>query len=264
MSYVKDFPSTVREKVKPEPSIGATDLMGIQKGRGVRVYVCPEADKIAALNVVAGYPPEPFPGGKMTGSRVIPLRHPEFPNAMLATSVSARSFGLAGPKRTVRAMAEITVEFATPTFSITGTDAFLSVDVEAHERAVLIPASCLQFTTAIGPVFDQQRVIKGRAIRVTQHALSSVDNSVIDQYSDCTNATAFRGNPPGTLLFGPATYSQQINFNGSVSIDLTYNFLYSRLPWNYEYVPFSVAPQLMTFTDGVTLRYPTIEFNALF
>ena len=266
MSHVSDFPKSVHEKARYRPAVGATGLQTRQEGRGKIVYICDKGDLAAALNVVAGFPPEAFPGGKLSGHRAIPLRHPDYPNALIADDVDAEDLGLDRKTGKLRTHAEFTVIFKTPTYQISGNgpDVFLTVEYEEHERAILIPASCLMFSTPGNfPVTDQLRVIKGQKIMVTAHGLSGIDKDVVASYADSVNATMFRGYGPGQLLFGSVTGQQTVAFDGSTRIDATFNFLYSGLAWNLEPMPYTSIFTKMTYLDG-TYRYLEKEFNNLF
>ena len=265
MSHVADFPASVHEKSRSRPAVGASGLQTRQQGRGKIVYICAKRDLKEALNVVAGYPPEAFPGGKLSGHRSIPLRHPDYPNALIADDVDAEDMGLDRATGKLRTHSEFTVIFKTPSYQISGggPDAFLTVEYEEHERAILLPASCLAFTTpGIYPVTDQLRVIKGQKIMLTAHGLTKMDKDVVASYADSVNATDFRGYGPGKLLFGSVTGQQTVGFDGSSRIDATFNFLYSGLAWNLEPVPYTSNFTKMTYLDG-TYRYLEKEFNDL-
>ncbi len=241
MSKISDLPTVT----PPDPQYGILHnkpgqltMTGGASG-GQLTWHVPNSIIAQFLKVVGGLPETIVLGGNppQTVNRIVPLRHPLFPN-MLASDVQAVGVGY-GPTADATmgpwwSYWDVTVTFSTPQYQVDGSDPFLTIGARPSGRTIAMPASAATFPDASHPVIDPGVFVPGWTYEITINGAPSFDESFYNGYLRTLNSTVFRNCAVGTVLFPGPALSRTVTLGGVARNAITFPFEVSALDWNYE------------------------------
>lgn len=278
MSDVTQLPTGAVRLFKKPTQLGMNALNTLsQQFTAKETWRCPTIYSLNFLKVVYGFP-EVVGGTNGLVIRRVTLRHPEYPFC-LATSCICTGIGWDATLTALTGLGttnthpqgfwkymDIEVQFQTPVYPLSGVNAFISFQGNPSSRQFPGPASGFVLNGA-APIFDPGEEIIGEDFSVTMHQLPTLPMAVYDSVRDCVNSDPFvmpngAVRAAGTVLYRGPTYSQTSNFGSDVTWEITHQFSYSNVPWNYYYENGSLY--LLTRTSGFpkkTIADLTAIFN---
>lgn len=260
MSTQADLPASCARKFRPGQSIRW------QRGRQATAqatWQCLAADEPAALDAIAGTITSVGAGSPVL--RVLGLTHPEYP-FLVAEGANSHHYGW--DKTLGRwKYCEITVDFATPDYSLTGQNAFMTVNSRPGGRALRGKASQWEFGNGTTPEVDPGTMVPGRIYEVQVHQVPWIDEDLYNSLEGRTNLNAFRGLPPGHVLCESVCWTRTALFNGTESYQLAIYLHTSWIDWNAEYMADGSLDRLYRTGfagDDTQMRMPPADLDLLF
>lgn len=259
MSTVSQLPASAVRLFKQatEVSLEGLGTPG-QKATASETWQVPMADRTDFLNTVAGTV-EIVGGFGGAVARVVPLRHPEYPN-LLAVSARSKGKGWDGDEG-FWAFADITVMFETRPYDLSGQNAFLSRSGQGSVRGIPGPAANF-LLGGVTPGFDPGEQIYGEEFSFTTHNLPTLPMSIYNTARNCVNSSAFFEYPPGTVLYNGPQYNQTQTIGGVTQWEVSHSFIYSKVPWNYYFASDGTLG-VLTRADG-SLKYEEQDLTTIF
>jgi hypothetical protein len=261
MSSTADLPPSAFRlfKLSTEVSLEGIATPG-QKATGRetwRVLATKRNQAFAAIGgkpeVVGGY------GGALI--RLVPLRHPEYPNVLFASSATARGIGFDAAAHFWK-FYDFTVNFESRPYATSGQDAFLSRSGQPSSRSFPGPAAGFRLNGS-PPPFDPGEEIDGEEVSWTSHNLPTLSTNVYDAVRNCVNNDIFYNRPAGTMRYNGPSYSQTSTISGDPMWEVTHTFTYSKIPWNSYYASDGNLYELFR-ADGTTPRYIEADLTSVF
>lgn len=190
---------------------------------------------------------------------VVPLRFKDYEFA-IATSCEPEYVGYNSTTNTWKG-AKVNVSYETPTYGVTGADAFLTESTNPSNRVLPLWTSAAAMASgAVGG--DLHYEIGGFTYSVALHKRASLPLATWQSYGGYVNDATWRTYPAETVKFvGPSSQSTS-SFNGIRTYEVTLLFEVSRINWNYEFN--SAGTLAYAYYGGSNKRHPTASFSSIF
>lgn len=229
MSHVSDLPvkkRRVSEGFKPHYGADMRQL------RGSDVWWVPWELLPAFLTVVGGTLETILVSQSVSIQRIVPLRFAD-DERLIANDVDCEYRGL-NPATGTWLGADVTIQYATPDYSLTGSEAFIKITGAQSSRSITFPAS----GGLIGgekPVIDPTKPIPGTTYSYTLYNVPFLSDALYQSLQKTVNEAPFRGIAPGYVLYNGASFESKSVFGTAVfTWDITHQFEVSSVPWNFE------------------------------
>ena len=267
MSYESDLLAVAPAgEIYPLFSPAWTIGMDRQVMRASGSYWVPREYLQDAMTIIGGTEEEFTLMGAQAVKRIVPLRHPDLPEKMVAASVNAVGAGhnKQGGGKGNYVGYRVTVEWETPNFDMFGEQAFMEVSGNHAERTLPAPASAIQFAGGERPAQDSGLQVNGSDFTVTLHNLSTLDLAKYHNLVNTTNAGYWFGLAPGTVKYLGPRWNRSTALGGVTkwSVGLGFAATSPLFPWNYE-IKRDGTPALAYYGGTTTLRYPPADFFEL-
>lgn len=197
--------------------------------------------------------------------RIVPLRFPDRPQAMIASRVNVRGTGYNHTSNTY-AKCVIDVDFQTPQFDLQGSSAFMMKRLGFGGNFITLPGSAYTFSG--GPRVNQEvgRFVAEVVYEVTMYQLPTLSDSTIALIASLTgsvNNSQTLGAAPGYLRFDGGASEVQTTALFVQSYQLQLAVTFRSVPWNFLMHPAGSGYALVTDGLGNGI-YPAADLTQLF
>jgi hypothetical protein len=108
---------------------------------------------------------------------------------------------------------------------------------------------------------DRSNVVNGFDMSITIHQMPYSNEAAWYSVAGTVNSAGFFGVPPGYVKYIGPSMSTSVTFGGTRTWEITHNFSFSPIQWNYE---FNESGELgLCLVNGV-VRYGDLDFTVLF
>lgn len=220
-----------------------------------------KAEADAALTAIGGVAETATIFGQSV-SRIVPLRHPDYPDWLICDEVSATDMGWDTAAEREE-FTHIEVVFRTPNYDITGDSPYVEFSGDPAVRTVPSPAAAW-LVDGLAPHRDPDLEIGGADFQLVLHNCPTIDLGPLLTYSRYVNSAPWYGCPVGTVLYHGPRWNRQIRLGNQSSwqIGLAFSATSPECPWNYYGAADGSLAELAT--AGSVRRYPAVNFNLLF
>ncbi|MHC5536948.1 hypothetical protein ACYOEI_01585 [Singulisphaera rosea] len=223
MSYLSDCPVPYSVLYAPQSS----EDVDPTSSRATLTFRTAYSDRAAFIIFACGTvePGSPTP-------RIVPLRHPEFPN-LYAQRIGSLNTGSNG-SGSMYTDSKITVQFETLPFATAGDQAFRTTRLRSAGNYVTQPGNAFKFPSDNTPIKqDAGRFIPEMSYSITLFQCTNVNDDLIASLINKVNAGVFMGRPEGTVRFDGADSEVTQTVSGIITNNITLNLVFRPIPHNY-------------------------------
>jgi hypothetical protein len=158
--------------------------------------------------------------------------------------------------------AQVDLTYSTPSYNMSGTDAFVTIEGEAGGQEVTVPFQSYSFSDGSKPEQPVGILVPNQQITMTYHRVPYVDYSTFTGYAGTVNSATFLGLSAGYVLCNPIKWSTGITVGSLPLYEVTYSFSWRAVPWN-KFLKADGTYDTLTNSAGSPV-FGSTDFNALF